>query len=169
MEIPLEPIWRELCLTAGAPRGRKLRHRLARCWLYERITGLPACRSIWADDSAEFRTKLADLPLWLTAELHNAVDDYATQFLASCGIQDEPVQWCPDATCTSRGVVGVLWPPGLDMAEVHRVIRAEPPRNVAGLHRRFDVALDLLPAMTRLTVSLRQRPLTHEITGFLIG
>ncbi len=24
-------------------------------------------------------------------------------------------------------------------------------------------------AMTRLTVSLRQRPLTHEITGFLIG
>jgi hypothetical protein len=139
-----ERTWRELCLTGGVSTGRRLRHRVARCWLYQRITGLPAGRSVWASDSAEFRTELADLPLWLTAQLHTAVDEYARQFLASCGIHDEPVQWCPDATCTSRVVLPALQPPGLDMAEVRRVLRAEQPRSLARLVRRFDVDLDVL-------------------------
>lgn len=123
--------------------GRGLRHRLARCWLYERLTGLPAGRSVWGDDSSGFRSKLADLPLWLTAELHAAVDEYARKFLASRGIHDEPVQSSPCATCASTVALPALQPPCLDMAEVHRVIRTERPRSLVGLVRTYDCDLDL--------------------------
>ncbi|MCB1263313.1 MAG: TniQ family protein [Mycobacterium sp.] len=90
-----ESVWIEICLSSGISPGRGLRLALARCWLYERITGLPGARSPWAIDSAEFRSKLADLPMLLNSEFITAADSYAGHFLAEQAITDEPVVWSP--------------------------------------------------------------------------
>ena len=88
--------WNELCVSSGVAPGRGRRLQLARCWLYERLTGLPGSRSVWAVDTAEFRTKLATLPLLLTAEFYTAVDEYARHYLEEHGIAGEPITWSPN-------------------------------------------------------------------------
>ena len=40
-----ESVWIEICLSSGISPGRGLRLALARCWLYERITGRPGALS----------------------------------------------------------------------------------------------------------------------------
>ncbi|MEZ5132988.1 MAG: TniQ family protein [Mycobacterium sp.] len=92
-----ESVWMEICLSSGINPGRGLRLSLARCWLYERITGFPGGRSPWAIDSPEFRSMLADLPSLLNSEFICAADSYAGQFLANRSITDEPVAWSPAA------------------------------------------------------------------------
>lgn len=92
-----ESVWIEICLSSGISPGRGLRLALARCWLYERITGFPGCQARWALDSPEFRSKLVDLPILLNSEFITIADDYASHFLARQAITHEPVAWSPAA------------------------------------------------------------------------
>lgn len=87
--------WIHICLSSGISPGRGLRLALARCWLYERITGLPGNRAQWAIDSPEFRSKAADLPDLLNSGFIGAADRYASSFLADQGITGEPIVWSP--------------------------------------------------------------------------
>lgn len=88
--------WNELCATTGVGPGRGLRLRLARCWLFGELTGLPTEQCPSAVNSAEFRSKLANLPPLLTSEFHLAVNAYAVGYLADHGIVGEPATWSPD-------------------------------------------------------------------------
>lgn len=100
-----EDAWQLLCFKAGVAPGRGLRHQLAQCWLYERLTGCPAQRSPWAQDNPRFRTSLADLPLWFTADVVALIDEYAEHYLHEHGVVDEPVTWCPDVGPASRSLL----------------------------------------------------------------
>jgi hypothetical protein len=103
-----QSVWIHTCLSSGISPGRGLRLALARCWLYERITGLPGNRSQWAIDSPEFRSKLAGLPDWLNSGFITAADRYASSFLADQAIADEPIVWSPiplPRRSDSRGIV----------------------------------------------------------------
>ena len=97
-----EQLWRKLCLEGGMGPGRGLRRQLIQCWLYERLTGLPAYRSLWHEDSPRFRTNLVNLSSWLTVEFVSAIDGYAANYLDDHGIFDEPVTWCPDIRLADR-------------------------------------------------------------------
>lgn len=90
-----QSVWVHICLSSGISPGRGLRLALARCWLYERITGLPGNRSRWAIDSPEFRSKLADLPHLLNSGFITAADRYASSLLADQAISGEPIVWSP--------------------------------------------------------------------------
>lgn len=92
-----ESVWMEICLSSGINPGRGLRLSLARCWLYERITGSPGDRSPWAIDSPQFRSKLAELSSLLNSGFICTADSYADHFLATKSITDEPVAWSPTA------------------------------------------------------------------------
>ncbi len=137
--LPTEA-WRELSLPTGVGSGRGIRLKLLRCWLFERLTTLPAERSPWAADSAEFRSKLGAMPLWLTAELVTALDEYGWQFLAANGIHEEPVLWNPLWIGQHFGVVADA--PGVDVAEMHRWIGKHRPRSFASLANRFALDVD---------------------------
>jgi hypothetical protein len=100
-----EDVWQLLCFKAGVTPGRGLRHQLAQCWLYERLTGLPAQKSPWSQDHPRFRTSLADLPLWLTAEVVALIDEHAERYLHEHGIVGEPVTWCPDVGSAARSLL----------------------------------------------------------------
>jgi hypothetical protein len=142
--LPVD-VWLSVCRQIGVRPGRGIRHRLARCWVHERVTGLPARTSMWADDSPEFRTKLADFPLLLSAELSTAIHEYALDFLRVQGITDEPVQWTPEILTAAKSIPALVPPPlTVDVAELHRRILAEAPRTLAGLARSFGTDVDVL-------------------------
>ena len=132
--------WRELSLPRGVGPGRGIRPQLLRCWLFERLTTLPAEQSPWAIDSAEFRSKLGAMPLWLTAELVTALDEYGRQFLASLGIVGEPMVWAPPPIDQHLGVVPDE--PTADVAAVHRWIAKHRPCSFATLLNHFGLDID---------------------------
>ncbi|MEU0504472.1 hypothetical protein [Nocardia sp. NPDC005998] len=57
-----------------------------RCFLFERLSGLPADSHPEAIDHYHFRSRTADFVRHLTPELANALDNYAYEFLAAHNI-----------------------------------------------------------------------------------
>lgn len=138
--LPVE-VWRDLCLSVGVGPGRAVRLQLMRCWLHERLTTLPAESCSWAVDSADFRGKLAALPLWLTAELVAALDDYAREFLADNGIRSEPVVAGPPGVVSGGRLAGDDGG-GVDVDALHRWIGRHQPRSFAAVAAHFGVDTD---------------------------
>ena len=164
-----KPTWNELCLSSGVGSGRGQRLQFARCWLYERLTGLPGSQSIWAVDSAEFRTKLANLPLLLTPEFHTAVDDYAQHHLEKHGIVGEPVTWSPVEFLAATGLLP-LPVFELDLAEVHHVVASGSPYRSESAIRRSETDIEMLRYLWDTTPvrgsALRQAPGAHHGAAF---
>ena len=153
-----DAVWREMCSNVGVHPGRTVRIRLVRCWLYERVTCMPASASTWALSSSEFRSKLADLPLLLCAELITSLDEHAQHFLRTQGIRDEPVQWLPDDSVIAESAPLQVEPPNFDTAELHRLIRVEKPRCFADLVTRLDCDIDVLRYLLECTPGPRYQP-----------
>jgi len=120
-------------------------------------------------DSAEFRTKLANLPLLLTAEFHTAIDDYAQHHLEKHGIVGEPVTWSPNEFLATTGL-----PPlpvfELDLAEVHHVVASGSPCRSESAIRRSETDIQMLRYLWDTTPirgsALRQAPGAHLGAGF---
>lgn len=115
-------VWAQICRDTGTPGPRSPRARIARCFLFERLSGHSASTAPWAPDDGAFRTKTADFPGHLTPELAHALHLHAQEFLAGQGIDDEPVTWQP-----TSGVLDGLGLPGtepaaVDIVELHRVM-----------------------------------------------
>lgn len=132
--------WAQICRDTGTPGPRPGRARVARCFLFGRLSGQAASTAPWAQDDSAFRMKTADFPGHLTTELAHALHRHAQEFLASQGIDDEPVTWQP-----TSGVLDGLDLPGTDPAAV----------DIAELHRVMMVGgMTLGTAATRLNTSL---------------
>lgn len=114
-----ESVWIEICVSSGISPGRALRLALARCWLYERITGFPGIQARWGIGSPEFRSKLADLPTLMNSELLTAADSYAGHYLAEQAITDEPAVWAPATLSDCCASVAVSDPVRGHRAEVN--------------------------------------------------
>lgn len=115
-----DKVWAQICRDTATPGPQPARARIARCFIFERLSGYPASASLWALDDSAFRTKIADFPRHLTPDLVQALDEHAHAFLADQGIADEPAIWHPPS-----GVLDGLDLPGPDPAAV----------DIAGLHR----------------------------------
>lgn len=90
-----DQVWTQICRDTGTPGVRSVRARIARCMLFERLSGQPASVSSMFPDSNAFRTQVADFPRYLTTELDQALDEHAQEFLADHGISGEPSVWEP--------------------------------------------------------------------------
>ena len=90
-----DTIWAQICRDTATPGPGAARAKIARAFLFERISGQPARTASWAPDDSAFRTKTADFPRHLTPELAYALHEHAHQFLAYQGIDDEPVTLQP--------------------------------------------------------------------------
>lgn len=92
-----DKVWTQICRDTGTPGVRSIRARIARCLLFERLSGQPASASSMFPDSNAFRTHVADFPRYLTTELDRALDMHAQEFLADQGVSGEPSVWEPPA------------------------------------------------------------------------
>jgi hypothetical protein len=84
--------WMDLWPHAEALHPRPAPVRVARIWLFERLSGIPAgTQTTIASD----RSALDRFLLRLTPALKAALDAHANRFLVLHGITDEPITWSP--------------------------------------------------------------------------
>ncbi|MFV8160552.1 TniQ family protein [Mycobacterium sp. 134] len=136
-----DKIWTQICRDTATPGPGPARARIARCFLFERLSGRPASTSPWARDDSAFRTKTADFPGHLTPELAQALKEHAREFLADQNIDDEPVTWHPP-----KEVLDGLDLPGpdpavVDIARLHQVIAADRVK-LGAAAQRLNTSLD---------------------------
>jgi len=91
-ELLPDDTWLRICRETSATSRGPARAQVARCYLQERISGMPVGGE---RISPALRTKIADFPYYLTPELSWALDDYALEFLAGHGVRAEPVYYEP--------------------------------------------------------------------------
>jgi TniQ/Bacterial regulatory helix-turn-helix protein, lysR family len=120
----LDKAWARICRDTATPGPGSIRARIARCFLFERLSGMPASSAPRALDDNAFRTLVADFPRHLTPELARALDEHAHDVLADHGLDGEPVVWRPPAS-----VLDGLWLPGddpdaVDLTGLHHVVAA---------------------------------------------
>ncbi|WP_162145473.1 hypothetical protein [Mycobacteroides abscessus] len=113
--------WRQICRDTATPGPSPARARIARCYLFERLSGQPASTSPWALDHGAFRTKTADFPRHLTPELAEALNTHAHDFLTDQHI-DEPVTWQPPNTVLDGLDLPGPDPATVDIARLHLVM-----------------------------------------------
>lgn len=157
--------WNELCATTGVGPGRGLRLRLARCWLFGELTGLPSERCPSAVDSAEFRTKLANLPAVLTSEFHIAVNTYSVGYLANHGIEGEPLTWSPDDFVAANAFLGS----GTDVEVRGALRRSRTPSAIqtdrpGSFNSRIFEASQVLPKARLAELYLKERRSLADIS-----
>ncbi len=134
-------VWARICRDTATSGPRSVRARIARCFLFERLSGQPAGASPWAMGDSAFRTKTANFPRHLTAQLAQSLDEHAHAFLADQGINDEPVTWHPP-----NGVLHGLDLPGsdphaVDIADLHRVMAVDGIK-LGTAARHLSISLD---------------------------
>ena len=134
-----DTVWTQICRDTATPGPSPVRARIARCFLFERLSGQPTRTSPWGLNDSALRNKTADFPRHLTPELAQALNEHAREFLTEQGI-DEPLVWHPP-----KGVLDGRDLPGPDPATV----------DIADLHRVMTVdGIKLGTAAQRLNTSL---------------
>ena len=80
-----DKVWAQICRDTATPGPRSIRAKIARCFLFERLSGLPAddAPSALADNA--FRGKVADFPQHLTPELVAALREACHRVLGRPG------------------------------------------------------------------------------------
>lgn len=117
-----DAVWAQICRDTGTPGPRSIRAKIARCFLFERLSGLPADDAPSALDDNAFRAKVADFPQHLTPELAKALDGYVHEFLAEQGIDREPATWAPPAGVLDGLALPGADPDAVDVAELHNLM-----------------------------------------------
>ncbi|MFJ7591510.1 TniQ family protein [Streptomyces sp. NPDC097617] len=128
--------WLDICRRTGALPGTGRRERIARGWLFQRLSGLPA-ESAPDDqgglDEAAFRAAAMLASALHTPELTHALHQEGLVFLASHHIHDEPVTWQPAAALADGLVLPGPDPAHIDIARLHQLVRQRkhPAQHVA--------------------------------------
>lgn len=121
-----DPLWHQLCCHAGLPSlSARATARRARCFLFERLSGLPFDAHPAAVETNHFRYRTTDFARVLTPQLVHSLDDYALEFLAAHHIHDEPPTWQPPTGLLDGLDLPGSDPTDVDIDRVHRLIRHE--------------------------------------------
>jgi hypothetical protein len=118
-------VWKQICRDNGIPGPRAARLRIASCFLFERVSSLPASAAPFWFYSNLFQTQVADFPQYLTPELAQSLDEQARAFLAEHGIDDEPLVWTPPGELFDGIDLPGEEPSAIDVAALHDLIARE--------------------------------------------
>ena len=119
--------WRHICDQAGTRPGPAIRSHIARCVLFEQLSGMPAHLAPYRADTTTpaFHTRITQFAAVLTPALADGLHQAATTFLHQHGITDEPLAWQPPMS-----LLDGLDLPGpnldhIDLARLHHLVRAD--------------------------------------------
>lgn len=143
-----DDLWRQICRENGAVALNLGTAKRVRCWLFERISGLPSGASPAAvDDSNHFRTRTADFVRHLTPQLAADLDNHTLEFLADHGIHDEPATWQPPSHPLHDLSLPGTDPADTEIDRLHHLIRHDghtPGEAADSLDTTLDVVRHLL-------------------------
>ncbi|MEV4998561.1 LysR family transcriptional regulator [Streptomyces niveus] len=116
--------WREVWdRSLLPPAAANQRFEPARCFLFERISGLPYPQMPDPpNNSLSLRTRWRRFPLLLTRGLIDGLDQIGRAFLARHGIHDEPVFWQPPASLLDGLDLPRPDPAHLDIDTLHQLV-----------------------------------------------
>ncbi|MEV6231814.1 TniQ family protein [Saccharopolyspora shandongensis] len=142
--------WRHICRHTGTTPGQHRRLQLARCLLFEKISGLPADQApaSFAINTRETRANYLHFAARLPPELATHLNEAAQDFLEHQGIHDEPLEWQP-----STHLLDDLTLPGHDPDLV----------NITALHHIVG------DNRSSLSDAAQQLGTTLDITRYLLG
>lgn len=129
-----DKVWAQICRDTGTPGIRSARARIARGFLFERLSGQPASRSPMFFDSNAFRTQVADFPRYLTSELAQALVEHAHEFLVEQGVDGESAVWQPPSEVFDGLDLPGPDPGAVDLADLHRAVGVEGMKLGAAAH-----------------------------------
>ncbi|WP_433625740.1 TniQ family protein [Nocardia sp. CA-120079] len=157
-----DSVWRQICRGAGTPGQGASRARVARCFLFERLSGMPASAAPDAVDQNLFRTRTADFPQHLTPELATALHEYAADFLAHQHIHDEPPSWQPPIALLDDLRLPIPDPKRVDIDKLHRLVRQED-RSLGAVADVLGTTLDTVRHLLEIHPAPARQPATaHE-------
>jgi transposase len=157
--------WQHLCHQAGAPPGLDLRARSARCFLFERISGMPAelAPPAYAITTPAHRNALLELPAYLTPQLLAQLDNAAIEFLTSAGVHDEPVTWQPSPELATGLDLPGHDPDRVDIQALHDLLRQQERISLSRTAERLNTSIDVVRYLLESRPGApASYPLTHD-------
>lgn len=127
--------WQQMCDHVALPTGSTTSAETARCYLFEKVSGLPFNRAEVPAGERNLRSKVADFPRALTPELKSLLDAHGAKILAANGIHDEPLSWCPDTLSLINSTLPGPDPDTIDIEALHWLIRRDALSTHAAAHR----------------------------------
>ncbi|PEG33267.1 hypothetical protein CQY20_31740 [Mycolicibacterium agri] len=155
-----DKVWARICRDTATPGPRAIRAKIARCFLFERLTGLPASASPFAVDDNAFRTKVADFPQHLTPELGRALDAHTREFLANQGIDSEPAMWYPPTDLLDGLDLPGPNPDAVDVTDMHSLTTVAG-NTLGATAIRLGTSLDTVRYLLELHPAPRRYPLSE--------
>jgi hypothetical protein len=120
-----ESEWIALCRRTLTEPGAGTRYQVARCYLFERISGLPHHRiPAPPRDNHAFRNSRVRFPYVLIPEASAALDQIGRAFLDRNRLGSEPLTWQPPPELLDGLALPRADPEGIDLAGLHRRVRA---------------------------------------------
>ncbi|MFE5593071.1 LysR family transcriptional regulator [Streptomyces sp. NPDC056549] len=120
-----ESEWIALCRRTLTEPGAGARHQVARCHLFEKISGLPHTRIPDPPrDSSSFRQRRVRIAYVLTPEASAELDQIGRAFLDHNRLGHEPLTWEPPAELLDGLALPRADPSDIDLADLHRRVRA---------------------------------------------
>ncbi|BBZ50286.1 hypothetical protein MHEI_20030 [Mycobacterium heidelbergense] len=129
-------VWAQMCRDTGSPGAGRVRARAARCFLYERLSGMHADAAPFADSTTHFRKATANFAGGMTKDLAGALYEYAQDFLDGQNVHGEPATWQPqenllqnmrlpgfDPTRGSTGALGHIAAGNMRIGEIANELR----------------------------------------------
>ncbi|MGP3964630.1 TniQ family protein [Nonomuraea sp. 3N208] len=107
--------WVEICRQTGHSPGGGRRARIARCVLFNQISGMPVGHApdFPTADVYSFRSEAERFTEVWSPQLAGALKEVARDFVSGCGLRSEPVVWCPPL-----GLLDGLDLPGTDPSTI---------------------------------------------------
>ena len=128
--------WDRICGSLGHQRCSAAHPR---SYLQHQIRGTTKPRT--GPEGAD--TELREFPGRLTPQFSRALHRHATKFLATKGIQDEPVVWEPPTSIAAGLLLPGVELGDIEIAELHRLIRVDR-RTIAATSQQLGVSADLI-------------------------
>jgi hypothetical protein len=141
-DLLTEDRWNEICRQTGESPGNGMRRQIARLYLYEKISGLPARTAGFMAHSKStigFWLRVFNFPAEASAQFASILLGEARQFLSSKGI-DEPLVWHPPLT-----LMHDLTLPGINLehfgrGELRRALNEGHTTRIGHIARRLNTS-----------------------------
>ncbi|MCW2688242.1 MAG: Bacterial regulatory helix-turn-helix protein lysR family, partial [Mycobacterium sp.] len=159
-----DKVWAQICRDTATPGPQPIRAKIARCFLFERLSALPAAGAPSAHADSAFRGKVADFPQHITPELLAALQQHANKFLAGQGIGGEPVTWTPPADLLDGLDLPGPDPEEVDVCELHSLIRGGGIK-IGTAATRLNTSLDTVRHLLEIHPAPRTAPAGNHVTA----